>query len=51
MARQKEKEKRIAVAAWLDGTKIHLNQLDAKAEHEAYPESGRWLLSRPQVKS
>jgi hypothetical protein len=51
MTKQKEKEKRIAVAAWLDGAKSHLDQLDAKAEREAYPESGRWLLSRQQVKS
>jgi hypothetical protein len=51
MERQEEKRRRIAVAAWLDGAKSRLDQHDAKAEREAYPQSGRWLLDRSQVKA
>jgi hypothetical protein len=50
-AEQEEKLQRIAVTAWLDGAKSHLDQDNAKAEREAFPESGRWLLSRPQMKA
>ncbi len=49
--KQRDKEKCIAIAAWLDGAKSHIDQLDAKAEREAYPQSGRWLLGCPQMRS
>ncbi len=51
LAEQEEKLERIAVTAWLDGAKSHLDQHNAKAEREAFPESGKWLLSRPQMKA
>ncbi len=51
MARQKEKEKSIAVATWLDGAKSHLDEEDAKDERKAFLESGRWLLVHPSVKA
>ncbi len=51
MVRQKEKEKSIAVATWLDGAKSHLDQEDAKDERKAYPETGRWLLAHRAIKA
>jgi hypothetical protein len=51
VAKLEEKRQRIAVTEWLDCAKSQLDQLDAKAVREAYPQSGRWLLDRPQMKA
>jgi hypothetical protein len=51
LTNQEDKRRRIAVAAWLDGAKSHLDQLETKATREAYPQSGRWLLDRPKMKT
>jgi hypothetical protein len=51
LMKQEDKRRRIAVAAWLNGAKSHLDQHEAKATREAYPRSGRWLLDRPKMKA
>ncbi len=51
LMKQEDKRRRIAVAAWLNGAKSHLDQHEAKVTRKAYPRSGRWLLDRPKMKA
>jgi hypothetical protein len=50
-ARQKKKDKSIAIASWLNGAKSHMDIEDAKDVRKAYPESGCWLLNHPSTKA
>jgi hypothetical protein len=51
LMKQEDKRRRIAVAAWLNGAKSHVDQYEAKTTREAYPRSGRWLLDRLKMKA
>jgi hypothetical protein len=51
MEKHEDKRKHMATAAWLAGASSRLDQEDAEAERAEYPQSGRWLLERPQVAS
>ncbi len=41
----------LAIARWLGGTRSNEDHYNATVEREWYPESGRWLLSRPQLQT